>query len=80
MDQVSLFEPTDIESLETLITGILNKQIEENGLSGLQVSFSALKSVGSAKTLLSAFTAARKRYTWNCLTMGNPELIAIRIS
>lgn len=49
MNQVSLFELTDIESLERLITDTLNEQIEENGLAGLQVSFSSLKSAGTAK-------------------------------
>lgn len=48
-DQVSLFEPTDIESLVKIITDTLNEQIEENGLAGLQVSFSSLKSAGTAK-------------------------------
>lgn len=49
MNQVTLFEPTDIEGIEQLLTSTLNKQIEENGLSGLSVNFTALKSSGSAK-------------------------------
>ncbi len=49
MNQETLFELTDIETAERLMASTLNKQIEENGLSGLHVNFTELKSTGAAK-------------------------------